>query len=579
MKAVILAGGLNINSLEPIANNHLRSMLPVLNKPLLEHSISFLKSHGIDEIIICLNGGAKQIRDHFGNGEEWGVNIHYLEEKHPNGTAGCLLKAGKILNDTFVVMDSTVVPDFDFSGFVKFHAAKNSIATIGVHKINNETWMPLERIHLDTNQEISGVTILHPSEDKRSRLCTAGVYIFEPRVLDSIPPQGYFDLKEQLLPSLIQANLHPHAWVVDGYCGRISTAYDYWKINQDILRLNSNPIRGEKICDGVWAEGPYNISKTANLIGPVIIGRNCTIDNYCQIVGPIVIGDNCHIAGKAIVQESVILENCNIPEGSVIKKTIYTGNGNISLKDGPIANGGYDLYCYRDFSPCGLRKRKLFPLRRQIQHFLKRLLDIIGSIVGLLIFLPLFPVIGLAIKLDSPGPIFFRQARCGKNGKTFHMIKFRSMITDAERLKERLRMQNQADGPTFKIDTDPRITRVGKIIRQLYLDELPQMFNVLKGEMSLVGPRPLVMEEMRFNPAWRDARLTVKPGLTGPWQISEDRNSFYKWIEEDTAYVRNWSISRDFKVLMKTALWFLRSIPGYFKPEGHEKRGHRITQI
>ncbi len=166
---------------------------------------------------------------------------------------------------------------------------------------------------------------------------------------------------------------------------------------------------------------------------------------------------------------------------------------------------------------------------------IKRLMDVILSALALIVCAPLLVIIPLAIKLESPGPAIFRQVRCGKNGVQFEMFKFRSMVAEAEDVKRRIRYLNEADGPVFKIAQDPRVTRLGKLLRDTNLDELPQFWNVLKGEMSLVGPRPLAIEEMRFSPRWRDARLSMRPGMTGLWQVkAHTKTEFNEWILHDS---------------------------------------------
>jgi lipopolysaccharide/colanic/teichoic acid biosynthesis glycosyltransferase len=186
-----------------------------------------------------------------------------------------------------------------------------------------------------------------------------------------------------------------------------------------------------------------------------------------------------------------------------------------------------------------------------MEDYLKRLLDILCSFLLLVISIPLFFIIAILIKIDSKGPIFFLQKRCGRDGREFDMYKFRTMVKDAETLKKRLK--NEMDGPMFKLKNDPRITGVGGILRKLSLDELPQLLNVLKGEMSLVGPRPLADEEMVGDDIWREIRLSVRPGMTGLWQImGRDSGKFSDWITYDTEYVQKRSLFMDIKILFLT---------------------------
>ena len=187
------------------------------------------------------------------------------------------------------------------------------------------------------------------------------------------------------------------------------------------------------------------------------------------------------------------------------------------------------------------------------QLFLKRLMDLMIAVLVLLLTSPLFLLVAVAIKLTSKGPIFFVQERVGMNKRRFRMYKFRSMVVDAEARKAELEDQNEMSGPVFKIKKDPRITKVGAIIRKLSIDELPQLINVIKGEMSLVGPRPPLWSEVDIYD-WSDRRrLSIKPGITCLWQVKGRNNlTFEEWMELDREYIDNWSIWLDIKILFLT---------------------------
>jgi exopolysaccharide biosynthesis polyprenyl glycosylphosphotransferase len=185
----------------------------------------------------------------------------------------------------------------------------------------------------------------------------------------------------------------------------------------------------------------------------------------------------------------------------------------------------------------------------------KQVMDFVGAAVLLTIFsLPML-VAAILIKLTSPGPVFFNHLRSGLNGRPFRMYKFRSMVTNAEQLKQELHARNEMSGPVFKITEDPRVTPVGKWLRKFSIDEFPQLINVLRGEMSLVGPRPLPIDEVkRFDDLAHRRRLSVKPGLTCLWQISgrNDVTDFKDWVRLDLEYIDNWSLWLDFKILWRT---------------------------
>jgi lipopolysaccharide/colanic/teichoic acid biosynthesis glycosyltransferase len=184
----------------------------------------------------------------------------------------------------------------------------------------------------------------------------------------------------------------------------------------------------------------------------------------------------------------------------------------------------------------------------------KRTLDILGALFGIVFLLPVLILVALFIKLEDPkGPVLFKQQRIGKNGKPFNMYKFRSMVSNAEELLEKLLDKNEVSGLMFKIKEDPRITKVGKIIRKTSLDELPQLFNVLKGEMSLVGPRPPLPREVKEYNLFHWKRLEVTPGCTGLWQVSgRNHVGFEEMVELDIQYIQNRSMVYDMKIILLT---------------------------
>lgn len=184
---------------------------------------------------------------------------------------------------------------------------------------------------------------------------------------------------------------------------------------------------------------------------------------------------------------------------------------------------------------------------------IKRLIDLVGAVVGLIVTAPLMAVVALTIKLDSPGPVFFVQTRAGQGGRPFRMYKFRSMVADAEARLDDVIAANRLPPPVFKIRDDPRVTRVGRILRRFSLDELPQFVNVLKGDMSLVGPRPEEMRIVALYADWHRQRLAVKPGITGPMQTyGRGTLSLDERVRLELKYIENYSVWQDFYFLLKT---------------------------
>jgi exopolysaccharide biosynthesis polyprenyl glycosylphosphotransferase len=200
-------------------------------------------------------------------------------------------------------------------------------------------------------------------------------------------------------------------------------------------------------------------------------------------------------------------------------------------------------------------------------QLLKRAVDIALAVVGLVVLSPLFVAIAIAVRLTAPGPVFFKQVRMGKRERPFEMLKFRTMVPDAEALKADLRHLNKhrADDPRmFKLADDPRVTRVGRWLRRYSLDELPQLINVLRGEMSMVGPRPLVLDEDQFVRAWARERLTLKPGVTGPWQVlGASEIPFDDMVKLDYLYVTGWSLLNDLKLVFRTIPAIFRARSAY----------------
>ncbi|WP_221469105.1 sugar transferase [Cohnella nanjingensis] len=201
---------------------------------------------------------------------------------------------------------------------------------------------------------------------------------------------------------------------------------------------------------------------------------------------------------------------------------------------------------------------------RGLNLLLKRTMDRTLAFLTLLFFSPLFAFIAILIRIDSRGPIFFKQVRIGKNGLPFYMYKFRSMVTDAHLIRQHLDTTNEADGPVFKIKSDPRVTKIGRILRRYSIDELPQLINVLKGDMSLIGPRPPLPNEVAqyTNHHWR--RMDVLPGMTGLWQVSGRSDlDFEQWVDLDIYYIERWSFGLEMKILFKTIPVVLKGTGAY----------------
>lgn len=213
-----------------------------------------------------------------------------------------------------------------------------------------------------------------------------------------------------------------------------------------------------------------------------------------------------------------------------------------------LVNAAVELDRLNGITLLGLRRFEITFSSRLI----KRTFDLAGSTLALILASPVLVLTALIVRLDSKGPVFFRQARAGRHGETFEMIKFRSMVDGADERKDELRHLNEAEG-VFKIARDPRVTRVGRLIRALHIDELPQLLNVVRGEMSLVGPRPLPLDEDRRIEGWHRRRLDLRPGITGPWQVmGSSRIPVREMVKVDYQYVADWSLWNDIRILLLT---------------------------
>ncbi|QNN24908.1 sugar transferase [Planctomycetales bacterium ZRK34] len=290
----------------------------------------------------------------------------------------------------------------------------------------------------------------------------------------------------------------------------------------------------------VWRTPDATISR-ARRIGPGVWGDNQTdMDPTVQFIGPAWVG-----AGRR-----------ELSENNVIGPTV--------LWDDPEHRPESDSLEWLEIEPSPVFERSVkVQQTSQLRRVSKRIFDIIFAMMIMPLILPLFPIIMLAIWIEDGRPIFYGHRRETLGGREFDCIKFRSMRNDADKIKAALATQNQADGPQFFIDPedDPRLTRTGKLIRKLNLDELPQFFNVLTGDMSIVGPRPSPRAENQCCPPWREARLSVRPGITGLWQVMRTRQvgmDFQEWIKYDIEYVENASWRMDLYIIIKTILIILK---------------------
>ena len=295
----------------------------------------------------------------------------------------------------------------------------------------------------------------------------------------------------------------------------------------EVLRVWKDPHatlqHANELSPGVLAHADSEIHPTVRLVGPVWIGAGRQVERDAVVVGPLVLWDE---PDQRPAAPPVQLHPRPTPSGVVESQP--------------------------DRAPGAYR-------------FIKRAFDLVVALIGITLTLPLYPLILTCIWLEDGRPFFFGHRRETLGGRKFLCLKFRSMRRDAEKMKSQLAEANGIDGPQFFMQKDPRLTRVGAFLRKRQLDELPQFFNVLLGHMSIVGPRPSPYKENQYCPPWREARLSVRPGITGLWQIKRTRGEgtdFQEWINYDLEYVRNMGIIFDCQILMRTALMFVGRVSG-----------------
>lgn len=224
-------------------------------------------------------------------------------------------------------------------------------------------------------------------------------------------------------------------------------------------------------------------------------------------------------------------------------------SSNIMKKQNTVYRDNFEVIVNHDITLTKENKS----LSLKLYYFFKRFFDVVLILAAMPFLIPIFAIISLVIRLDSKGNIFYKQERVGLKGKIFYIYKFRSMVTDADKMLDQLKDLNEADGPVFKIKNDPRITRVGRFMRKHSIDELPQLINVLKGDMSLVGPRPALPSEVETYNEYQKQRLSVTPGLTCYWQISgRSQVSFDEWMDFDMKYIKEQNLLLDLKLILLT---------------------------
>jgi lipopolysaccharide/colanic/teichoic acid biosynthesis glycosyltransferase/ADP-glucose pyrophosphorylase len=574
--AVLLANGPAVLDGSQIASFP-KCFLPIANRPLLFYQAATLMSAGVTQLILVVGAEQGQITQRIVELiQDLPIETRCYVQEHIRGTAGSLKEIEHLLQaDRFLVMSSDLFLDADLEGLVDYHLGSEAIATVAAAGMELPAWQ-MERIETDTQELAKTIHRIHPAYSRRSKLRPIGLYLFEHAVLQFVPEEGVFDIKEQLVTRLYSHLHRTRVWTVDSYYQNILSGTRYLAANADVLQNQAvfSQLKRylPRVDTAVAALGGYPARVT---VSPVIQAPSSTIHDGAMVIGPTAIGAGCSIGRNAIVNASVLLDGCKVGAGAHLTGCVL-GEGAV-VPDGaafhnvivrsktqkaeaePLVVDSTDIG-----ASCLCSSRETVTSRMtKNSRFIKRVFDMVFSASSLLVLAPLMAAIAIWIKLDSPGEVIFRQRRCAENGKEFTMYKFRSMVDNAEEVKREIQVLNEVDGPMFKLSKDPRATRAGWILRATNLDELPQLWNIFLGDMSLIGPRPLSWDEMRFNPRWRDVRLSVPQGLIGLWQVkSHSKASFADWIRYDMEYVSNWSAWLDLKIFAKA---FFNMTVGHFR--------------
>ena len=340
--------------------------------------------------------------------------------------------------------------------------------------------------------------------------------------------------------------------------------FDYCNVHFNFLSGDSSSAndRGTNRC--ISENTPKRIPSNPKLVGKVLLGENVQLGTNTVIVGPTIICNGSKIGSGAVINSSIIGSNVSVPKNQLLFNRVIKEQKNDWNMLSNAKKRKSDQPSFVDFKRLSCDNSEFESWSRfSYARFFKRIADFIVSLAVIILFAPIFPVIALVIKLTSNGPVFFKDRRQGLHGKEFNCLKFRTMVVGADKIQDKLRFVNQMDGPQFKIEDDPRISTVGKFLRDTCIDEIPQFFNVLLGQMSVAGPRPSPKSENTICPSWRYARLSVRPGITGLWQVCRTREAskdFQEWIHYDTKYVRSLSLRTDLWLCWRT----FRHLTGIF---------------
>jgi lipopolysaccharide/colanic/teichoic acid biosynthesis glycosyltransferase len=460
------------------------------------------------------------------------------------------------LSDAFLVVDPRYLSlgDSDLATLVREFSAEPRVAhsLVAFESIAGT----MEHLSFDNAGQVRGI----------QRFYDQTTWVFIAGISATIVPVASVVLDNELLPRslaefrqiLASRGVPCRDIPIQGAAIDLTSEHGMLAANERLALKATSALQREGVTGKpLFVGGGHSIHPGSRLVGPVVIHPNVCIEERATILGPAVIGAGARIASGAIVAHATICAGCIVPSGEIVRDQVWLGRADdaVALNDRLAPSYDERLARISIDSPEEAHPVNQQPILLRCHLFLKRTLDVAVAAFSLAVLAPVFIVSGAAVWLESHGPIFFGDKREGMGGRGFRCWKFRTMSTGAHLAQRELKALDQTDGPHFKCDSDPRVTQVGRVLRALNLDELPQLINVLMGQMSLVGPRPSPFRENQVCVPWREARLSVRPGITGFWQVCRhDRTEgdFHQWIEYDLLYVQHLSFWLDVKILAAT---------------------------
>jgi lipopolysaccharide/colanic/teichoic acid biosynthesis glycosyltransferase len=464
------------------------------------------------------------------------------------------------LSDALLIVDPRCMPStgFEFSALIQQHAAEPRVSH---HLVAFEAAAAgtKERVNFDSR---GGIRAIQRHYEQATWPFIAGISATVVPFASGIPADGLIPRSLVELRQVLAARGVPSRDVpLHGVGFDLNEEFGMLAANEQLICKATSDRKARDHSSApkpMYVGAGHAIHTTARFVGPVVVHAGAWIGENATILGPAVIGAGAHIGSGAVVAHATIGPDSVVAQCQVVRdRAWFRSEAEDILETGGSSPVPYAQRLSRLTLERGHASDERQETGRRVGLHVKRGLDFLVAAVSLIILSPLFAVIAAVIRLESKGPVFYGDKREGMGGRHFGCWKFRTMFTGAHLAQMQLKALDQTDGPHFKMDRDPRVTKVGQVLRALNLDEIPQLFNVLVGEMSLVGPRPSPFRENQVCVPWREARLSVRPGITGFWQVCRHNRSagdFHQWIEYDLLYVQHLSLALDAKILTATLL-------------------------